>query len=113
MLVYQLVIPILWIGFTVGKRLMGIRIRRMDGKAVSFGTTFLRYVVAELVYLSPIILFSLLGFLGPSIFSALIGLGGVLTSCLYIASAIMVGTREDARAIHDFIAGTQVVRTEK
>ena len=80
---YMLIVPILWYGYTVGKRIMGIRIVRMDGKKLGIGTMLLRYLVAALVY------------------AITLGIG-------FIVSAFMVGIRKDHRSIHDFIAGTYV-----
>ncbi|MBL3644179.1 RDD family protein [Bacillus sp. RHFB] len=80
---YMVFVPILWHGYTVGKRIVGIRIVRMDGKKVGIGTMLLRYLVAALVY------------------AITLGIG-------VIVSAFMVGIRKDHRSIHDFIAGTYV-----
>ncbi|WML48100.1 RDD family protein [Neobacillus sp. PS3-34] len=83
---YSLIIPVIWSGYVVGKRILGIRIVKLDGSNVSFGTMFLRIVVGALVY------------------TVTLGIG-------LIASALMVGTREDKRAIHDLIAGTYVTHS--
>ncbi|MFJ7364176.1 RDD family protein [Peribacillus frigoritolerans] len=80
---YMVIVPIIWYGYTVGKRIVGIRIVRMDGKKVGLGTMLLRYLVAALVY------------------AITLGIG-------VIVSAFMVGIRKDHRSIHDFIAGTYV-----
>ncbi|MDM5222554.1 RDD family protein [Peribacillus sp. NJ11] len=80
---YMMIVPILWYGYTVGKRIVGIRIVRVDGKKLGIGTMLLRYLVAALVY------------------AITLGIG-------FIVSAFMVGIRKDHRAIHDFIAGTYV-----
>ncbi|MFJ7469870.1 RDD family protein [Peribacillus frigoritolerans] len=80
---YMVIVPIIWYGYTVGKRIVGIRIVRMDGKKVGIGTMLLRYLVAALVY------------------AITLGIG-------VIVSAFMVGIRKDHRSIHDFIAGTYV-----
>lgn len=80
---YTLIVPILWYGYTVGKRIMGIRIFRVDGEKLGIGTMLLREFVAGIVYI------------------VTLGLG-------MIVSAFMVGLRKDHRAIHDFIAGTYV-----
>ena len=85
-LLYALIVPVVWTGYTVGKKICGIRIQKVDdGSPPTFGTMLLRQVVAGLVY------------------AVTLGIG-------LIVSAIMVGVREDKRAIHDFIAGTEVVR---
>ncbi|MGM1035345.1 RDD family protein [Peribacillus frigoritolerans] len=80
---YMVIVPILWYGYTVGKRIVGIRIVRMDGKKLGIGTMLLRYLVAALVY------------------AITLGIGVII-------SAFMVGIRKDHRSIHDFIAGTYV-----
>ncbi|MGI8313712.1 RDD family protein [Halobacillus mangrovi] len=82
-LVYQFVLPIIWSGYVVGKRICGIRIVKQDGSNVGILTMFLRNVVGGLVY------------------ALTLGIG-------FIVSAFMVAIREDHRAIHDFIAGTYV-----
>ncbi|WP_138493780.1 RDD family protein [Paenibacillus pinistramenti] len=81
---YMLIVPVVWGGFTVGKRMLGIRIRRMNGGSPGILNMLLRTLAAGLVY------------------TITFGIG-------IIVSAFMVGMREDKRAIHDFIAGTQVV----
>ena len=82
-LVYSLVLPVVWNGYTVGKRMMQIGIAKLNGAKLGFGTMFMRTIVAGLVYVLTL------------------GIG-------LIVSAFMVGLREDKRAIHDFIAGTYV-----
>ncbi|MFD1737142.1 RDD family protein [Bacillus salitolerans] len=86
-ILYALLLPVVWHGYTVGKRVLGIRIARLDGNKVGLGTMILRNVVAGLVYVITL------------------GIG-------VIVSALMVGIREDKRSIHDFIAGTYVTYDE-
>jgi uncharacterized RDD family membrane protein YckC len=81
---YSLLLPVFWNGFTVGKRICGIRISKMDGSSPGLGTMLMRTLVASIVY------------------ALTLGIG-------LIVSAIMVAVREDKRALHDFIAGTEVV----
>ncbi|MED1785356.1 RDD family protein [Brevibacillus fortis] len=80
---YSLLVPVFWHGYTVGKRIAGIRIARIDGEPVGIGTMLLRNFVGGIVYVITL------------------GLG-------IIVSAIMVGVRQDKRSIHDLIAGTYV-----
>lgn len=86
MFLYSLLVPVFWYGYTVGKRICGIRIVKVsDGQPPGVGTMLLRTLVAGLVY------------------AITFGVGA-------IASAITVGVREDKRSIHDFIAGTGVIK---
>ncbi len=80
---YYLVVPVIWMGYTIGKKIVGIRIVKVNGGKLGFSAMFLRTFVAGLVYV------------------ATLGIG-------LIASVLMVGLRKDKRAIHDFIAGTYV-----
>ncbi|WP_181350327.1 RDD family protein [Thalassobacillus sp. CUG 92003] len=82
-LLYGLSVPVLWQGYMIGKRIVGIRIVKTDGSNVTFLTMVMRLIVGSLAYM------------------ATLGIG-------IIVSAFMVGFRHDNRAIHDFIAGTYV-----
>lgn len=82
---YTLLTPIFWNGYTIGKRICGIRIVKMsDGRPPSLGTMLLRNVVAAFLY-------------------------GITLGIALIVSATMIGARDDKRSLHDFIAGTEVV----
>lgn len=81
--IYAMIVPIFWYGYTLGRRMAGNRIVRVDGKKVGIGTMILRDIVAGIAYILTL------------------GIG-------LIVSAFMVGLREDKRAIHDFIAQTYV-----
>ncbi|QQE76011.1 RDD family protein [Brevibacillus composti] len=81
---YYVLVPVFWAGYTVGKKIVGIRIVKVDGSQVGIGTMLLRTIVGMgLVY------------------GLTFGIGAIV-------SAIMVGVREDKRSIHDLIAGTYV-----
>ncbi|KAB7705971.1 RDD family protein [Bacillus aerolatus] len=82
-LLYALVVPVVWAGYTIGKRILGIRIAKVNGEKLGFGAMLMRTIVAGLVYVLTL------------------GIG-------VIVSAFMAGLREDKRSIHDFIAGTYV-----
>ncbi|MFC7681825.1 RDD family protein [Paenibacillus sp. GCM10028914] len=82
---YSLLLPVFWNGYTIGKRICRIRIRKVnDHMPPGFVTMLLRNMVGGLVYA----------------FTFGIGL---------IASIIMVCVREDKRSLHDYIAGTEVI----
>lgn len=81
--IYSLVLPIIWYGYTVGKRMMKIRIVKVDGSKLGIGAMLMRVFVAGLIYI------------------VTLGIG-------LIVSAFMVGLRQDKRGLHDLIAGTYV-----
>ncbi|GED70393.1 hypothetical protein BRE01_40950 [Brevibacillus reuszeri] len=80
---YTLLLPIFWYGYTIGKKILGVRIVKVDGEPVGIGAMLLRVLVGGLIY-------------------------AITFGLAAIASAIMVGVRQDKRAIHDLIAGTYV-----
>lgn len=82
-MLYFVLIPVIWYGYTIGKKATGVRILRKNGAKVGVGRMILREFVGSLVY------------------ALTLGIG-------IIVSAFMVGLRDDKRAIHDFIAGTYV-----
>ncbi|MCA0754307.1 RDD family protein [Paenibacillus sp. N4] len=82
---YSLLVPVFWKGFTIGKRICGIRIRRFDDdQPPTIWNMLLRVLIAGIIY-------------------------GITFGVGILVSAIMVAVREDRRAIHDFIAGTEVI----
>lgn len=83
---YATLLPIYWKGYIIGKRIMKIHIERVDGNPLTLWMMIKREVIGKQ-------LLSVLTF-GVAI----------------IISAFMVGIREDKRSIHDFIAGTHVVK---
>lgn len=80
---YSLIVPVVWSGYTVGKKIFGVRIAKVNGEKLGFGAMIMRLVVGGIVYVLTL------------------GIG-------IIVSAFMIGLRSDKRAIHDFIAGTYV-----
>ncbi len=82
-ILYPIILPILWTGYTVGKRIIGIRIVKVNGDDVTILTMLLRVILGNLIY------------------TLTFGVG-------VIVSAFMIGLRHDNRSIHDFIAGTYV-----
>ena len=82
-LLYSLVLPVIWNGQTIGKKVLGIRIKKISGEKVGFGTMVMRNIVAGLVY-------------------------GITLGLAFIVSIFMVAFRKDKRSVQDFVAGTYV-----
>ncbi|MDX8368010.1 RDD family protein [Cytobacillus sp. IB215665] len=85
---YIFLAPVLWRGFTVGKRLSGIRIIKKNGADVTYFTMFIRTFIAQYIYVLTI------------------GIG-------LLISILMVLIRKDCRSLHDFIAGTYVTKDKQ
>ena len=85
---YSLLVPVFWYGYTVGKRIVGVRIARVDGERVGVGTMLLRVLVGMmLIY-------------------------GITFGIAALVSLVMVCVRKDKRAIHDLVAGTYVTSNQ-
>jgi uncharacterized RDD family membrane protein YckC len=86
---YDFLLPLWWNGYTVGKRLLGIRIVKVDGTSLDLKAMFLRAIVVE----------------------------GILTlltfAYLPLVSLVMVIVRRDKRAVHDLLAGTYVIKESR
>lgn len=82
---YFFLVPVFWDGYTIGKRICGIKIRKVKGRSKpGVFTMFRRIIVTGLVYMMT---------LGIAV----------------IASALRVVGMNDHRSMHDQIAGTEVV----
>jgi uncharacterized RDD family membrane protein YckC len=82
-ILYFIIVPLAWFGYTIGKKICSIRIVKVDGSKLGVGAMILREFVGALIY-------------------------GFTLGIAAIVSAFMVGLREDKRSIHDLIAGTYV-----
>lgn len=83
-LLYYVLLPVIWTGYTIGKRALGIRIIKEDGSDVGLTQMIIRDFLTPILY-------------------------GITLGLLVIVSAIMIGVRKDKKAIHDIFAKTQVV----
>lgn len=86
---YLTVIPVLWGGYVIGKRICGIKVKRMDNQNVTLPNMIMREIVGY--YLISLIT------LGLSV----------------VVSVFMIIFREDKRGIHDIIGGTYVATVKQ
>ena len=82
-LFYSIILPVLWDGYTVGKRLIGIRISHVKGDKLTISTMLVRELIGTFLYNISV---------------------GVLT----VISIYLVYKRDDKRSIHDLLASTYV-----
>ncbi|HEX8920046.1 MAG TPA: RDD family protein [Pyrinomonadaceae bacterium] len=92
-------------GQTLGKWATGLVIRRREGEPLTWGRALLRHL---LVY-PPLFLMLSLGFLVAEMLPAALVMAGVFIVMLGIGFVIAAFS-DHARALHDIIAGTVVVR---
>ncbi|WP_301107950.1 RDD family protein [Sporosarcina sp.] len=86
---YLTAVPLLWSGYSVGKHMFKIKVKRIDEQKLTLKNMLLREVVGKvlLVYMT-------------------FGISNIV-------SIFMVIFREDKRAIHDLIGGTYVSYDER
>ncbi|WP_416150072.1 RDD family protein [Salipaludibacillus sp. HK11] len=81
---YAVFLPLFWNGYTIGKRIVGIRIANVSGEKLTMGTMVIREIlVRNLLYYIAF---------------------GILT----FVSIYLISTRNDKRSIHDLLSGTYV-----
>src|SRR5690606_11106648 len=85
---YAILLPVYWYGYTIGKKVLNIRIEPVDGGKLTIWTMVKRNLLVGIVYV-----FTL-------------GFG-------FIVSAFMVALRDDKRGIQGFIVGTIVTKVKK
>ena len=82
--VYMISLPVNWYGWSIGKRLLGIRGTQVNGQDVPWEIMIKRELFILVVYILTFGLFLLL-------------------------SGVMMITRKDKRALHDLMASTKVI----
>ncbi len=94
-------------GATIGKRLLGIRVSRIDGARLSWPQAFLRTTLKllpwELVHVAAFTLSTDLTQFRPAQ-----TVGVALANLLIIVYLLLVGLSRGQRSVHDYVAGTLV-----
>ncbi|MYL48374.1 RDD family protein [Halobacillus litoralis] len=81
---YLTVLPVIWSGYVVGKRILTIKIRKEGDQPVGLFQMFIREVIGKFL------------------------LGVITFGIASVVSAFMIAFRKDKRAIHDLLAQTYV-----
>ncbi|MFE8698210.1 RDD family protein [Cytobacillus sp. FJAT-53684] len=81
---YLTFIPLLWSGYVIGKRILKIKVKRINESELTFKNMFLREVVGKFL-----------------VMNLTFGISAIV-------SVFMVVFRKDKRTVHDLIGGTYV-----
>ncbi len=105
-IVFELAIPlVLGDGQTLGKKLMGLAVIKMDGEAVDAIGIIARALLGKFLVEIALPVFSFL-----SIYNGMSGsMNTVLIIGLFLVQAACMGFTKERRLIHDFLSGTRVV----
>ncbi|MCC3648915.1 MULTISPECIES: RDD family protein [Bacillaceae] len=86
--IYLTLVPLVWSGYIIGKRIFKIKVRRIDEEGLTLKTMVLREIIGKFL------------------------LSNVTFGISTLVSMFMIIFREDKMAIHDLIAGTYVCREQ-
>lgn len=107
--IYELLMISSSLQATVGKKILGIKVIGREGKRVGIVQSLIR--VATKYYLHSIVIALILFSIMHSPFSNAMLMGGVVLSiAVYLINPLMVAFNRKKRGIHDYAAGTAVVR---
>lgn len=85
---YMIILPYYWDGQTIGRKVVGVKLKMMDGSKLTFGKIFIREFVFKIMW-----------------WIVTLGIGSII-------DFIMVGLREDKLAIRDIVTKTEIVDVE-
>ena len=107
---YNVIFPMYYKGQTFGKRIIGIRIVRMDGSPATFKNYFLRFIGTFLFEGNTY--FNFFGGIFFLIINDYVPFALLWNNVLlagFFLSSFLASVTPERRAIHDFIAGTRVM----
>jgi uncharacterized RDD family membrane protein YckC len=97
-------------GRTLGKRLLGLRVVRLDGTLMSLDRSLVRYALMGLLVYQGAVAYALVGllpFLGLASVQTVVG---GIASVLFLGCVVVVPFHPLKRGLHDLLAGTIVIR---
>lgn len=103
---YFVLLPYYNNGQTIGKKVIGIKVKGMANQNPKLNQLFTRSIVTSgLLYLMFLILFLFL----PFNYFISISIAACLQCCLIIITILMIFIRKDRRGLHDIISKTRVL----
>lgn len=115
MMAYNIILPLyIYEGQTLGKKLIGIKIVKMNGEKAGLVNYLIRYL--SIMALEANTYFSAIGgvlfyFLAKQ-FDFAMQWNNIL-AVIFVLSAILASLNKDRRSIHDFISGTKVINVKE
>lgn len=97
-------------GRTLGKRLLGLRVRRVDGRLLSLDRSVLRYGLLALLFYGGAVLAALLRYLPAPLARVAAPLGFGVLLALFVGCGVLVPFHPLKRGLHDLVADSIVVR---
>ena len=110
-LLYYVVYPCYNNGQTLGKKLMKIKIKKIDESDLSMNDLLIRGMVNNSILVNIVNVIFVL-FLSKNIFLSASSLASVIQYLVLIISLIMIAFTRNARGLHDLAAKTEVVQAD-
>ena len=106
---YFVMLPYFFEGRTLGKKILGLKVKRRDGELLMLSDLIIRNLIIN--GLGFMLIFLCILYIAPSMIYFIIAtLLGILQILLVIVSVFMVIYRKDNRGLHDVLSETMVVR---
>ena len=97
-------------GRTLGKRLLGLRVVRLDGSLMSLDRSLVRYALMGLLVYQGAVAYALVGLLPFLDFASVQTVVGGVATVLFLGCVLVVPFHPLKRGLHDLLAGTIVIR---
>jgi uncharacterized RDD family membrane protein YckC len=97
-------------GRTLGKKLLGLRVVRLDGSLMSLDRSLVRYALMGLLVYQGAVAYALVGLLPFLALASVQTVVGGVASVLFLGCVVVVPFHPLKRGLHDLLAGTIVIR---
>ena len=97
-------------GRTLGKKLLGLRVVRLDGTLMSLDRSLVRYALMGLLVYQGAVAYALVGLLRFLDFASVQTVVGGVATVLFLGCVVVVPFHPLKRGLHDLLAGTIVIR---
>jgi uncharacterized RDD family membrane protein YckC len=97
-------------GRTLGKKLLGLRVVRLDGSLMSLDRSLVRYALMGLLVYQGAVAYALVGLLRVLDLASVQMVVGGVASVLFLGCVVVVPFHPLKRGLHDLLAGTIVIR---
>jgi uncharacterized RDD family membrane protein YckC len=99
-------------GRTLGKKLLGLRVVRLDGSLMSLDRSLVRYALMGLLVYQGAVSYALLSLLRFLDFASVQTVVSGIATVLFLGCVVVVPFHPLKRGLHDLLAGTIVIRKE-
>lgn len=107
--IYFIIVPYIWNGFTVGKRIMNLKIVSNENKKVHLMSLFMRAFIIDGLLASLLIIFGIY-VIDESFYLSFVSILAILQLLSLIVSYFMIKYRRDLKGLDDILSHSKVVK---